>query len=385
MKKALGFLIFSCLAAAASPAALAFDKPLAKKTSGQSYPHILKTETFSLNTQNVKALTAQGKYLWMGTPLGAVYYDTTTTERFTVFDNQNQLLSDGIFTIKIDDEEFPWIGTYGGGLSHYNGFHWVNINTPHGLCDAFVYDLEFAADAMWIATWSGANRVTGDPFTRESWEAFTVENTQGGLIDDWVYAIELGEDANVWFGTESGVSLYDGKTWRSWNHKKGLGAPYETVKKDNQGVMSQFEGAHHTQHLPGLPNISQPDFRPNYVVSMLLDKKRRLWIGTWGGGLAMLDTRNFKIRNYTVRDGLPGNFILALKQGPLGDLWIGSNGGLSRFDGKTFVNHSKINGLVSNFTFSIEFGQQRALWVGGHNGLARLGFSPETGILVRSE
>ena len=28
----------------------------------------------------------------------------------------------------------------------------------------------------------------------------------------------------VWFGTEGGVSMYDGKRWVSWTHKDGLGA-----------------------------------------------------------------------------------------------------------------------------------------------------------------
>ena len=61
---------------------------------------------------------------------------------------------------------------------------------------------------MWIATWSGVNRVQGDPLTRDSWTRFIVENTNGGLIDNWVYAIEVGENNTIWFGTEGGAFTF---------------------------------------------------------------------------------------------------------------------------------------------------------------------------------
>lgn len=356
------------------------------KVSGETYPHILKTESYTLNTRNVKVLKLQGKYLWMGTSMGAIRYDTTTAGDYQVVDNKNGLLSNGIFNIGFDKKGAPWIGTYGGGLSHWENNRWVNLNTPNGLCDAFVYDVEFAGDTIWIATWSGVNRVKGNPRSRKSWETFTTANTGGGLIDNWVYAIEPGRDNRVWFGTESGISMYDGKQWRGWNHAGGLGAPYELVKQDNMGTMPVFQGSHHAhQPPPDIPNTESGDYRPNYVVSMLLDDANNLWVGTWGGGLSLFDTQTLSFRNFTTRDGLPGNFILALKQDRQGNLWIGSNKGLSRFDGKKFTNYSKLNGLIGEYIFSIEFGNDHSLWVGSHNGMNRLYIDPTTQTLMKND
>ena len=386
MKSFPVLLILSILAGFLPAETGAFEKPLAAKTVARTYPHILKTDEFSLNTRNVKVLTSQGKTLWLGTANGAIKYDTTTANKYEIFDNRNVLLSNGIFGIVLDANENPWIATYGGGLSHFDGKNWHNINTPQGLCDSFVYDLEFASgDTMWIATWSGANRVRGDLYDRKSWESFTKKNTQGGLIDDWVYAIEVGPDGRVWFGTESGVSMYDGKKWKAWNHDSGLGAKLQLVKNDNQGVMSQFAGAHHSQHAADLPNVENAEYRPNYVVSMRLDQKQRLWIGTWGGGLSVLDIRTEKFRNFTVKDGLPGNYILAIEEGPYGDLWIGSNGGLSRFDGKTFINYSEQNGMIGAYVFSIAFGTDHSLWMGSHRGMNRFKFDTEGRELIKVE
>ena len=360
-----------------------FDKAPAKKTKGEDSPHILRSNNFSLNARNVKILKSEGNILWVGTSMGIIKYDTSSIEDYTIYDNRNGLLSNGIFSIVIGPKKRIWVGTYGGGLSRMDGQRWININTPQGLNDAFVYDQEFTEDAIWIATWSGANRVSGDPLSRDSWESFTVENTNGGLIDNWVYAIEIGKNKNIWFGTEAGLSLFDGKKWLNWNHKNGLGAPYKLVRKDNHRVTDTFKGIHHNHQTANLQNTKSANYRPNYIVSMLLDQTNRLWIGTWGGGLSLFDPKKKVFRNFTVEDGLPGNYILALNKGPNGNLWIGSNMGLSRFDGKNFLNFSKINGLVSDYIFSIEFDSDGLLWIGGHYGMTQLKIDPVSGNLSR--
>ena len=93
----------------------------------------------------------------------------------------------------------------------------------------------------------------------------------------------------------------------------------------------------------------------------------------------MLDTHTSIFRNFTMKDGLPGNFILALELDRSGRLWIGTNDGLSRFDGKTFQNFSAINGLKSKFIFSIEAAFDYSLWLGGNHSLTRMVLDPKTG------
>ena len=52
--------------------------------------------------------------------------------------------------------------------------------------------------------------------------------------------------------------------------------------------------------------------------------------------------------NYTVEDGLPSNTIYAIEQDSLGYIWLGTNKGLSRFDGSEFINYSEEDGLQDN-------------------------------------
>jgi len=63
----------------------AFSVQISKTTSAEPYPHILKTQTFDLNTRNIKVLTSQGKHLWIGTGQGIIRYDTHTNEDYKVY------------------------------------------------------------------------------------------------------------------------------------------------------------------------------------------------------------------------------------------------------------------------------------------------------------
>ena len=148
---------------------VAFENSIAKKTSGESYPHILQKETFTINTRNIKVLNASDKYLWIGTSKGLLRYDTNGNEEVQVYDNTNKLLSNGIFAIAIDKNGFPWVGTYGGGLSHFNGKSWKNFNTPDGLNDAFIYDIKIEKKSIWLATWSGVNFSRWNDSNKNSW------------------------------------------------------------------------------------------------------------------------------------------------------------------------------------------------------------------------
>ena len=168
-----------------------------------------------------------------------------------------------------------------------------------------------------------------------------------------------------------------GRAWSFFGHEQGLGASYEEVASANKGIMALFQGAHHSNHYPK-HTYTSPNYRPNYILCMLRDKDQNLWMGTWGGGLSLFDIKTKTFRNFTTEVGLPGNFILALKEDTRGDLWIGTNKGLSHFDGKTFTNYGKINGLTSDFIFSLEFSNDHSFWLGGHYGLNRLYLNPET-------
>ena len=70
--------------------------------------------------------------------------------------------------------------------------------------------------------------------------------------------------------------------------------------------------------------------------------------------------------SYTVKDGLPSNRITAIHQDSRGYIWVGTNNGLSVYDGARFTNYSTVNGLSNNWITGIAEDPREpgTLWVG---------------------
>ena len=80
--------------------------------------------------------------------------------------------------------------------------------------------------------------------------------------------------------------------------------------------------------------------------------------------------RHQVLSTWTTEQGLPQEFVTAIRQTPDGFLWVGTYGGLTRFDGlhfRTFV-HDAPAALHGNIT-SLEVDEKGQLWVGTAAGL----------------
>src|SRR3990170_392030 len=332
---------------------------------------------FRVGNSNVKSIFIDGKIAWVGTSGGVIRYDTSTDE-YRMFNVTNGLLSNGIFHIGKVDNRLA-IGTYGGGLSMYDEKldKWENYNVPDGLADAFVYKtLKISNGDIWIATWSGANRVRGgDLKDRSKWDVYTVENTDGGLLNDWVYSLEEGKDGEMWFATEGGLVRFKDGKWENWNHERGVGAPLERVKNDPQfgSDPAKFSEHHAKQKIEmGLQDTGSA-FNPNYIVALMVDREGVVWSGTWGGGLSRFDGKKWS--HYTMSDGLPGNHVFMLNEDPSGKLWVGTNNGLASFENGKFKVITTDDGLYSNTVFSMATAADGSLWIGSFGGVTHLAAS----------
>jgi ligand-binding sensor domain-containing protein len=362
-------------ATAAATPGLPADHPAPQREGKVGADASQKFTHFRVGNKNVKRIFADGDTVWVGTSGGAVRYDTRTDE-YKLFDTKTGLLSNGVFYVGRLGNKTA-VGTYGGGLALLDPKteQWETYNIPEGLGDAFVYDVLKARNGdVWIATWSGVNRIKGgDLKDRSKWELHTVESTKGGLPNDWVYGLAEGPGGEIWLGTEGGLSLYKGGQWQSWNHAKGLGAPYERVKDaisyNNDPAKVSEHHAKQKQEM-GLQGINVA-YNPNYIVSLAVDAQGIVWAGTWGGGLSRFDGKDWT--QYTVAEGLPGNHVFMLHVDPKGVLWIGTNNGLARAKaGGGFEVMTTNDGLFNNAVFSMATARDGTLWVGSFGGVAKI-------------
>jgi ligand-binding sensor domain-containing protein len=329
---------------------------------------------FRVGNRNVKRIFPDGDLVWIGTSGGVIRYDTAT-DQFKVYDNKTGLLSNGMFYVGKLDGRIT-VGTYGGGFSILDDRteEWKNYNVPQGLADAFVYDiLRLKNGDIWIATWSGANRVRGGKLDDPSmWETFTVANTKGGLINDWVYGLAEGRNGEVWMATEGGLVRFRNGKWDNWNHARGLGAPYEKVKRDiefktDPGKVSEHHAMQKREM--GLEDVDVA-YNPNYIVSLAVDRDGIVWAGTWGGGLSRFDGSKWKV--FTTADGLPSNHVFMLHIDPKGQMWVGTSKGLARYDAGKFKVLTTADGLFSDTVFSMATAPDGGQWIGSFGGVTHL-------------
>ena len=82
----------------------------------------------------------------------------------------------------------------------------------------------------------------------------------------------------------------------------------------------------------------------------------------------------FVLDQWTTADGLPQNSVNAIAQTPDGLLWLGTFGGLTRFDGTSFrlVERTDSAGRHIDRVLALAVGPDSALWIGTEEGLFRL-------------
>ncbi|MFQ5597766.1 MAG: two-component regulator propeller domain-containing protein [Nitrospiria bacterium] len=365
----LSFIILTCYLSGciASPT----TRPTPPKT--RFPPRFINFETGA----NIKSLAFEGRFLWLGLSNGMIRYDTGTPDQYQVYTTRSThgLLSNGIYKIAVDADGIKWVGTYGGGLSRFDGTVWTTF-TPYGggkidydaswviypngtgLGDLWVYDIFFDTDASaWIATWKGLSHFDG--------ASFVTYTESDGLLDKWVYAIAKDRNGLYWFGTEGGLNSFDGTRWKGYTHRDGLGAAFGQKSLDASSE-DYPDAGHHEQR-----NKGNRMGNPNYVLDIAVDRQNVKWIATYGTGLTRFDGRSWT--NYTAGHGtIGGNFVKVVEIDPEGNLWAGTDGGVTRFDGTTWTTYTTADGLLHNDVFSIAFDDKGNKWFGTWIGLSKM-------------
>jgi ligand-binding sensor domain-containing protein len=303
--------------------------------------------------------------LWVGTSGGALEIDLASHELKNTFTRNDGLANEYIFGIGIDSDGYTWFGTNAGGASRYKDGEWQVFFPMHGLADYWIYTFAEQRDKIyWIGTWAGANRV--------DLRTMQITTVKDELINEWVYGLAVDSKNRVWFGTEGGVSMLDGDEWRHFTHADGLGGEnkQQLPASANTGLGTR------DRHDLSVTVGGAASYNPNYVFSTIADDEDAIWAGTWGAGVSRF--ANGKWTTFTTADGLAGDVVYSIAQGPDEIYWFGTNNGLSRFDGANWTTYGTQDGLLGVDVYTIAITADNEIWAGTKGGVARLAVVPES-------
>lgn len=115
-------------------------------------------------------------------------------------DGQQTYNPNYVFDLVVANDDTVWAGTWGGGVSHYDGKTWTNYTVKDGLAGNIVYSVaQDNTGGLWFGTNGGLSHFDG-----KNWYGYT---STDGLLDNNIYSIQPASDGNVWVGTRSGVML----------------------------------------------------------------------------------------------------------------------------------------------------------------------------------
>lgn len=319
----------------------------------------------------VRSLHLDGDRLYVGTSTGVLVVDRKSGDMMRTFTTADGMRNNYAFVVRPGPGGSLWMGTNGGGLALWREKAMETYFSPkrHGLADLWVYDVAWQDDGTtWLATWDGVNRITGDPADRANW---TTYNVKDGLANPWVYAIQIDRYGAVWFGTEGGLSRFKDGSWKTWRHADGLGADNpKGLARSNQSGFGSIRAGEHSHDLTTLDETGAETYNENYVFSLKIDSRGVLWIGTWGGGLSRFFRGAFT--NYTEADGLAGNVVYSIAEGPDDALWMGTNHGISRFHEGQWTRYGREEGLMGEDVYTIAVSPDNTVWAGQRGGVSRL-------------
>jgi ligand-binding sensor domain-containing protein len=259
-----------------------------------------------------------------------------------------------------DNQNNLWFASDGEGLFRYDGKSTLQFTERNGMCGNFVRLIEQKEGGLLsISTSKGICSFDGKQFRRILSTESRIEMPQTSKLTKSysqnpyaVYCSYIDSKGNTWFGTESrGVCKYDGQTF-TWLDNEELGLAVRAISEDKNGNIWIGNNGNGLFRYDGktLTNITKeyklenPDFKSTLkakegtlarVWTLANDKKGDLWIGTVDAGLWKYNGST--LRNYTIKDGLISNSILSVFCDNMGNLWIGTDKGVSKYDGKSFT------------------------------------------------
>jgi signal transduction histidine kinase/ligand-binding sensor domain-containing protein len=117
---------------------------------------------------------------------------------------------------------------------------------------------------------------------------------------------------------------------------------------------------------------TQDGLPENTVQAFAQTPDHYLWIGT-SGGLVRFDGAGFVVYNRDNTPAIRENSIFCLAAGRDGTLWAGTDGGgLLRYRGGNFRSYRAADGLASEFVRSVIESREGVVWVGTDDGLFRM-------------
>ncbi len=337
--------------------------------------------------------------------LPATYY--SQQHNFTSFGVEEGLPQSQVICTDQDSLGRIWIGTYGGGLSVFDGSGFFNFSAQDGLPDNIIWSVAVDHDDhIWVGTGKGLALLKDNAI-------ITFDKDTGVPVDN-IWALEVDQKGTVWIGTDyNGIYTYSNGNFKKIENEIASSSSIYSLNKDHMGNVyasyveggisifesdgSRFITTSNNERITansientklgillgtqyGLYKVingkieKDPRFETinNLDITQIFeDRKGRIWFGTFGDGVYYYEEGHLK--HFNENNGLSSNYINTIMEDREGNIWLGTDGsGLCLFQHEAFLHYTKKEGLPTNLVMCILRDYKDNYWFGTENGLHKM-------------
>ncbi|OJJ15352.1 hypothetical protein BKI52_38715 [marine bacterium AO1-C] len=309
----------------------------------------------------VTRLLKKNNQLWIGTKGGVSLLENG---QFTYYNVKNGLSSNNISCF-LEANDRLYIGTQDLGINVLKKDQFTHYGVKDGLLDSYISNLWLDKDKVYIATLRGLSCLQNDQFTH-----YTTEN---GLKSNSVWSI-VGGDSAFWIGSSKGLSLMIQDHMNHFTSKDVLLASNVwSLLQNNRMLCIGYNGSGFSILEEGsegkLTHYNAESGLSDGHVSCFAQEGNKLWIGTNGGGVNLLKEGVFE--HFNTKAGLSNDQVTSLLA-EHGRLWVGTNGGgVNIIENGQIIHYTRQNGLADNGVTQLALDSLGQVWVGTNRGLTR--------------
>jgi len=300
-------------------------------------------------------------YIWIATVGGVSRYDGKHFKNFTVSDG---LPVNTVTELLVDSRNRIWMATIGGGLTVYDGKSFRTYTTGDGLLsnnfntEGFNKMLmEDSQGNIWCRTGDEGISVIGN-------SGVITYNKNNGLVAEQVKCFKEDSRGRILCATEMGLFVIDrGKINRYIFENAGFNVFSNIVinRKNEIWVFGDQSAQFVDDKLVVYNRLSN-------INAAGLDYRDRLWISSETYGLYIFEDGNLtRIRGFDEQ-------ILKIIEDNQHNMWLMTQiNGVYRLTGDKTEHYSKQYGLVDNTTNCVFEDEEGNIWIGTNNGISMYG------------
>ncbi len=315
------------------------------------------------NNEILSILYDRNDNLWVGTTIGLnrLVPETGVNERYYHIPNQGSSLAHNtVKCITVDNTGKVIVGTLGGvSIYNFESNNFANytheINSYNCINNDFINSVFADQEGnIWIGTERGGiNRYN---IYQNEFEYFEYKAGNNQSLSHNTVNSVLEDKKNIWIGTAGGGLNKIDKTTGRYTHYKNNPLDPTSINND-------------------------------FITSIYRDKNGNIWLGTWGNGINLLSSERIKtgiFDHYFQIQGNPNSlindYVSTITSDKKGNLWIGTFGGLNKFDpvSQSFIH---IDGNLPENQVSkvgcLHFDKNENLWIGTEQGLYKI-YNPDS-------